>query len=163
MVVKAMQQKELKLMLGWREWVSLPELGIGRIKAKVDTGARSSALHTFRLQTFEENGIARVRFSIHPMQGKTSIERECVADLVDERNVTDSGGHTEMRPVISTTARLGKLSKVIEITLTNREDMKFRMLLGRTAMCGSVTVDPAASYLLGKPHAGHKIHGASST
>jgi len=143
-----------KLVLGWREWVTLPDLGINRIKAKVDTGARSSALHTFKLETFEENGIARVRFSIHPLQGNTRIGRDCVATLLDERNVTDSGGHTELRPVILTTVQLGSLSKQIEITLTNRENMKFRMLLGRTAMCGSVVVDPAGSYLLGKPGIG---------
>lgn len=151
-----------KLLLGWREWVSLPDLGIEHIKAKVDTGARSSALHTFRLRTFEANGIARVCFSIHPLQGMGGIGRDCVADLLDERKVTDSGGHTELRPVISTVVRLGDLSKTIEITLTSRENMKFRMLLGRTAMCGSVVVDPAASYLLGRPSAGSDPHGASS-
>jgi len=157
-----MENSPARVMLGWREWVALPELGIDHIKAKVDTGARSSALHTFRLQTFEENGIARVRFSIHPLQGNTGLKRECVADLVDERNVTDSGGHTELRPVISTTVRLGSLCKNIEITLANRETMKFRMLLGRTAMYGSVVVDPAASYLLGKPDAGQDVIGVLS-
>jgi len=161
-VVKGMENSQARVMLGWREWVALPELGIDHIKAKVDTGARSSALHTFRLQTFEENGIARVRFAIHPLQGNTGLERECVADLVDERNVTDSGGHTELRPVISTTVRLGSLCKNIEITLANRETMKFRMLLGRTAMYGSVVVDPAASYLLGKPDAGQDVIGVLS-
>jgi len=163
MVVNDMEKMQPKVVLGWREWVVLPELGIDPIKAKVDTGARSSALHTFRLQTFEENGIARVRFSIHPLQGNTVLEQECVADLVDERNVTDSGGHTELRPVISTTVRLGSLSKKIEITLANRETMKFRMLLGRTAMYGSAIVDPAASYLLGKPDAGQDAKGDVST
>ena len=139
------------VMLGWREWVSLPELGIESIKAKVDTGARSSALHTFELEPFSEDGIAKVRFSIHPYQHDLSVVRECVANLADERNVTDSGGHTELRPVISTPICLGGITKQIEITLTNRENMKFRMLLGRTAMHGDFSVDPAGSYLLGKP------------
>ncbi|MDT8375392.1 MAG: RimK/LysX family protein [Mariprofundaceae bacterium] len=143
--------KHEKILLGWREWLALPELGIEQIKAKVDTGARTSALHTFELETFSEGGIARVRFSIHPDQHDLSIVRECVAELVDERNVTDSGGHHELRPVILTPIYLGGITKNIEITLTNRESMKFRMLLGRTAMCGSFTVDPERSYLLGKP------------
>lgn len=139
------------VMLGWREWVSLPGLGIRSIKAKVDTGARSSALHTFKLETFSEEGIAKVRFNIHPYQHDLSVVRQCVSNLIDERNVTDSGGHTELRPVISTPVTLGGITKNIEITLTNRENMKFRMLLGRTAMCGDFSVDPAGSYLLGKP------------
>lgn len=138
-------------MLGWREWLTLPELGITHIKAKVDTGARSSALHTFELACFSEGGIAKVRFLIHPYQHDLSVVRECVADLVDERRVTDSGGHSEIRPVISTAISLGGITKNIEITLTNRENMKFRMLLGRTAMHGDFTVDPQGSYLLGEP------------
>lgn len=158
-----MQADQEKIILGWREWVALPDLGVTHIKAKVDTGARTSALHTFRLQAFEENGIARVRFAIHPLQGDTSMLQECVADLLDERNVTDSGGHTELRPVISTTLQVGGLRKKIEITLAHRENMKFRMLLGRTAMRGSVIVDPAASFLLGKPDAGSNHIGESST
>ncbi|MFC1567990.1 ATP-dependent zinc protease [Pseudomonadota bacterium] len=140
------------IMLGWREWVSLPELGIESIKAKVDTGARSSALHTFELELFSEDDVAKVRFSIHPYQHDLTIVRECVANLVDERNVTDSGGHTELRPVISTPVCMGGITKHIEMTLTNRENMKFRMLLGRTAMHGDFCVDPAGSYLLGKPN-----------
>jgi len=141
-------------MLGWREWLSLPELGIESIKAKVDTGARSSALHAFELDTFEENGVARVRFSIHPYQHDSDTVRTCVVDILDERSVTDSGGHQELRPVISTPVMIGDIRRDIEITLTNRETMKFRMLLGRTAMAGMFTVNPGQSYLLGEPTKG---------
>jgi len=151
-----------KTMLGWREWVSLPDLGIESIKAKVDTGARTSALHTFELETFSESGIAMVRFRIHPDQHDLTIIKECTATLLDKRNVTDSGGHTELRPVISTPIRLGNITKEIEMTLTNRENMKFRMLLGRTAMHGSFTVDPEASYLLGKPESAQLEKGTSA-
>lgn len=140
-----------KVLLGWREWVSLPELGIESIKAKVDTGARTSALHTFKLETFSEDGVAKVRFSIHPYQHDLSVVKECTATLVDERSVTDSGGHTELRPVILTSILIGGVSKKIETTLTNRENMKFRMLLGRTAMHGDFIVDPESSYLCNKP------------
>lgn len=140
-----------KITLGWREWLMLPGLGIESIKAKIDTGARSSALHTFELQTFEENGVASVRFLIHPYQHDLSIVKECTVALADERNVTDSGGHTELRPVIVTPVALGGITKDVEITLTNRENMKFRMLLGRTAMHGAFVVDPEKSYLLGEP------------
>ncbi|HKI60301.1 MAG TPA: ATP-dependent zinc protease [Mariprofundaceae bacterium] len=148
------------VMLGWREWVSLPELGIESIKAKVDTGARTSALHTYFLDTFTEDGVAKVRFSIHPYQHDLSVVRECVANLADERKVTDSGGHAELRPVISTPICLGGITKHIEMTLTNRENMKFRMLLGRTAMYGDFSVDPAGSYLLGKPNNEQNVKGS---
>jgi len=150
-----------KVMLGWREWVKMPELGIEAIKAKVDTGARSSALHTFELKTFCEDGIARVRFCIHPFQHDLSVVKTCTATLLDERNVSDSGGHTELRPVILTPIVLGGVSKTIEVTLTNRESMKFRMLLGRTAMAGDFTVDPQKSYLLGAPATDRPIKGTS--
>jgi len=96
-----------KTVLGWREWVSLPDLGIDAVKAKVDTGARSSALHTFKLETFSEDGVAKVRFWIHPDQHDLSVVKACSATLLDERNVTDSGGHSELRPVILTPVKLG--------------------------------------------------------
>jgi len=167
MVVTSVNDSLEKLMVGWREWVALPGLGIGCIKAKVDTGARSSALHTFELHAFEENGVAKVRFSIHPFQRNSTKIIHCVADLLDERYVTDSGGHREIRPVIRTPICMGDAVRDIEISLTNRESMKFRMLLGRTAICGSVIVDPSASYLLGKPgigeaDTGQNIHGEPS-
>lgn len=139
-----------RIIVGWREWLSLPQLGIDHIKAKIDTGARTSALHTFHLETFQERGVRRVRFGIHPLQKQDKPELYCEADVVDERVVSDSGGHKEKRLVIVTPIVLGGQEWPIEITLTNRENMLFRMLLGRTAMKGRLTVDPDASFLCSK-------------
>ncbi len=138
------------LTIGWREWVALPELGIAQLEAKVDTGARTSALHAFEVRPFIEHGRERVEFKLHPRQRDYDTVIVCIADVIDERRVTDSGGHSELRWVIRTTLTMGAESWPIEISLTDRDDMRFRMLLGRTAMQGRAQVNPARSYLLGK-------------
>lgn len=137
-------------LLGWREWLTMPHLNLPPIKCKVDTGARTSALHAYYVEPFDEDGAHKVRFGVHPMQGSTDTCIECVADIVDRRPVTDSGGHREERVVIRTPIRLGDQEWPIEITLTSRDNMRFRMLLGRTAINSRFAVDPAASYLQGK-------------
>ena len=145
------QETGLKKVLGWREWALLPELGLPPIKAKVDTGARSSCLHAFETQMFTQDGQPWVRFGIHPHQEDRDTECFCEAPIADERPVTDSGGHTESRLVIVSRVVLGHWSDDIEITLSNRDTMRFRMLLGRTALVkGGFTVDPATSYLMGR-------------
>jgi hypothetical protein len=138
------------LTLGWREWVSLPELGLQRIKAKVDSGARTSSLHAFELRDFEESGIHRVEFKMHPNHRDDQTVIVCVADIVDERSVRDSGGHKEQRWVIETPLTIGAMTWNVEINLTSRDDMRFRMLLGRTALRGRALIDPARSYVHGK-------------
>lgn len=144
------KQKQL-MTLGWREWVSLPDLGLQHIKAKVDTGARTSAIHAFALRTYEEAGHERVEFRMHPNQKDTDTVVVCDARVVDKRVVTDSGGHKEERLVIETTLQIGGHSWPIEATLTARDDMLFRMLVGRTAMKNRAVVNPGRSYVVGKP------------
>lgn len=141
-------------VLGWREWLALPTLGISRIKAKVDTGARTSTLHAFKLETFERSGQPWVRFHIHPEQGDSSPVHIGEAAIVDQRSVRDSGGHQELRYIIETDIQIGARLHRIEMTLTDRENMRFRMLLGRTAIRGHYLVDSAASYLSSPPPQG---------
>jgi hypothetical protein len=137
-------------ILGWREWIALPDLGIDQIKAKIDTGARTSALHAFDVQLVEVSGEKIVKFSIHPRQRDLDTVIECQAPLLDEREVRDSGGHSELRYVIKTRIIIGTEEHIAEVTLTNRDSMGFRMLLGRTTMDGIYLVDPGKSYLMGK-------------
>ena len=138
------------LTIGWREWVGLPELGITSIKAKIDSGARTSALHAYEIRPFVEDDVQRVEFKIHPRQYNKESVLVCVANVLDERTVTDSGGHKERRYVISTLCSIGEHSWPIEITLTARDDMRFRMLLGRTAIKGRALIDSSKSYMVGK-------------
>lgn len=146
-----------KLIVGWREWLSLPSLNIAAIKAKIDTGARTSSLHAFSVEPYLARGAPMVSVKVHPYQNNTDDAISFEAEVIDRRWVSDSGGHKEKRYVILATMTLGHISWESELTLTNRDTMKFRMLLGRTAMDGRLLVDPAASYLVGRrPKRTHK-------
>lgn len=138
------------LVLGWREWVELPALGVPRLKAKVDTGARTSALHAFRIRTFERDGVEMVEFKVHPEQRRRHPEITCTAPIHDRRSVASSNGQSEDRIVIRTRIEIADRSWPIEVTLSNRDQMGFRMLLGREALRGRATVDPGRSYRAGK-------------
>lgn len=138
-------------LLGWREWVTLPELNLHHIKAKIDTGARSSALHAFALDPYRKGGQRWVMFAIHPEQKHNDIVIECHAPIKDRRFVSDSGGHKQRRYVIESSLIIGQSLINAEITLTNRDNMQFRMLLGRTAMNGHFIINPNVSYAQGNP------------
>jgi hypothetical protein len=133
--------------VGWREWIALPDLGVARIKAKVDTGARSSAIHAYNMRIYDRGGRPYVRFDIHPLQRATDHAVVARAEIVAIRNIRSSSGQIELRPVIRTTAALGEQTWTIELTLTNRDEMGFRMLLGRQAVRGRFLVDGGRSYL----------------
>lgn len=145
------KQRRSPKTIGWREWVSLPDLGVKEIKAKVDTGADNSSLHAFDLERYDEDGRQMVRFEIHPHQRKRKPSISCVAEVVGERMVKNPGGRAERRPVIRT--RLVVAGKEIEalINLTTRDEMTFRMLLGRRTLRGNFVVDPGHSYLGPRP------------
>lgn len=134
-------------IIGWREWIALPTLGVQAIKAKIDTGARSSALHAFAVERFERAGRAMVRFHAHPIQRNDDYIVTAEATLLEERMVRNSGGQEELRPVIETLVQVGGVVWAIELTLTNRDEMGFRMLLGRQAVRRRYLVDPGRSYL----------------
>lgn len=139
----------LPVVLGWREWVDLPGLGLDGIRAKVDSGARTSALHVDAQWRFFEAGQPWVGFRVTPgANGTGAVEGAAV--LADERDVTDSGGHRTRRAFIRTSLRLGGIEREIDINLTDRRRMLFPMLLGRTAMARAFTVDPARSFLHGR-------------
>ena len=150
-----------KIVIGWREWFSFPALGLKKIKGKIDTGARTSALHAFEVEPYRDKDVEMVRFLMHPKQNDTDYIKECHAQVHDERWVTDSGGHRELRYVIQTDIQLGHRVWPIEMTLTNRDTMKFRMLLGRTAMT-DILVDPGASYLQKKSKSGKETNNRES-
>jgi hypothetical protein len=145
-------------MIGWREWVALPALGVPAIKAKIDTGARSSALHAFDVEQFEQDGRAMVRFQAHPIQRNDDYIVTAEAALLEERLVRNSGGQAEMRPVIETLVQVGQAVWAIELTLTNRDEMGFRLLLGRQAVRRRYLIDPGRSFLQHLPDQHRLIH-----
>ena len=140
-----------KAVIGWREWVGLPDLGIKTIKAKVDTGARSSSLHAYGIQEFSRDGKQWVHFKVHPVQRKNDEVLEVEAAVLAFRSIRSSSGKAAMRPVILTNVELLGMTWAVELTLANRDAMGFRMLLGREAFRGRFLVDSAKSYYGGKP------------
>jgi len=136
--------------VGWREWAALPDLDIPAVKVKIDTGARTSALHALNIERIKVKGCDMVRFDVQPLQRNNALVIQTEAPLVDIRTVSDSGGHTENRYVISSVLQMGPINQKIDITLTERNSMLFRMLIGRTALAENVLVDPAASFLCGR-------------
>lgn len=145
------RKKDEQLVIGWREWVGLPDLGIKRVKAKVDTGARSSALHAYDIQEFDRDGEKWVRFKVHPLQRNSRICKETEAKILEHRVIRSSNGTSEKRPVVISTVAVLGVNWPVELTLTNRDAMGFRMLLGRQAIRGHFLVDSSKSYYSGKP------------
>jgi hypothetical protein len=138
-------------VIGWREWVSMPDLEIDEIKAKIDTGALSSALHAVNVETFRSRGRDMVRFDVHPYQRDAAGTVPAEAELVDERNIRSSTGHVELRPVVLIAVRIRGRQWTTEFTLTSRYEMGFRVLLGRRALRGRFLVDTRRSFVAGRP------------
>jgi hypothetical protein len=145
-----MPRKSHLPVIGWREWITLPELGIEGMKAKIDTGARSSSLHAYDIRPFERKGKPWVRFKVHPLQKDHRLTVEAEARVVEKRKVKASSGHETLRWVVETDVVLGEMRWTIELTLTRRDAMGFRMLLGRQAVRRRFLVDSGRSFLFGK-------------
>jgi hypothetical protein len=137
--------------IGWREWVGLPDFGIDAIKVKVDTGARSSSIHASNVREFVRNGEKWVRFKVHPIQRNKNVTVTIEAKIIEYRSVRSSSGKATMRPVISTNLTLLGITWPVELTLASRDNMGFRMLLGREAFRRRFLVDAGKSYFGGKP------------
>lgn len=144
--------KKSKFVVGWREWAQLPELGISHIKVKIDTGAKTSSLHAFQLSTVKHSGQDYVKFDIHPIQDNDAMVYTCISPIVDYRWITSSSGHRQRRFIIETHLKIGEYSTLVQLSLANRDEMGFRMLIGRAALKKEILVDPAHSFLLS-----HKI------
>ncbi|MBU6140260.1 MAG: ATP-dependent zinc protease [Proteobacteria bacterium] len=145
-----MRKGNIKQLVGWKEWFELPCLGLPAIKGKIDTGAKTSSLHAFNIESFYLEDVEYVRFDIHPLQKNKRLAQHCVARVVDHRMVSDSGGKKEKRIVIKSDLRIGKHKVRIELTLANRDSMAFRMLLGREAVKqGKMLVDVSKAFVQG--------------
>lgn len=138
------------VVIGWREWVGLPELKVRHVKAKIDTGARSSSLHAFDMETYFENDVERVRFSIHPVQRRDDLHIEADVPILERRHVRSSNGNVSERIVIRTALEILRRRVMVDLTLANRDSMGFRMLVGREAIRNRFLVDSAASFLAGR-------------
>ena len=141
---------EKLLLIGWREWCALPELNIPAIKAKIDTGARTSALHAFNIQLKTKKSKQIVAFSVFPLQGNTQVVVNCESPLVEERLIMSSNGHREHRYIILTTIKINNQMRAIELSLSNRDPLKFRMLLGREALKDLAAIDVSRSFCQGR-------------
>ena len=143
--------KKIKKIIGWKEWFSLDCIALPAIKGKIDTGAKTSALHAFNIETFYIEDVEYVRFDIHPLQKNKRLVRSCISRVIDRRMVSDSSGKKEKRIVIKSDLKIGDKKIRIELTLTNRDNMSFRMLLGREAiMQAKMIVDISKSFVQGK-------------
>ena len=138
------------ITIGWREWIGMPELGIAGLKVKVDTGARTSSLHAYDVEIFRRGSKDLVRFTLHPIQRDTKVTVHCESLLLEQRTVRSSNGARELRPVIQTPIEVAGHCWPIEITLTSRDAMGFRMLLGREAIRRRCLVDSGRSYLVNR-------------
>lgn len=145
---KVRNQASSNIIIGWREYASLPELDIERVKVKIDTGARSSALHAFNIQERSQNGKQIISFQVHPQQRDSHTTITTEAELLEYRQIRNSGGKAQLRPVIKTNIQVGAEIWTIELSLTNRDVMGFRMLLGRQGVRNKFLVDPGRSFLL---------------
>jgi len=142
----------MSLTVGWKEWVALPELGIDKLKCKVDTGAKNSALHAFEVDEFKRGQETWIRFKLHMSLKDASKVKVCEAKVVDKRIVSDSGGNRTERYFIETEIQVGLTKVRAQLSLTSRDTMAFRMLLGRTALRrAGFVVDSSQAYLQGKP------------
>ena len=135
------------MLAGWREYIALPALGIGPLIAKLDTGARSAALHAENIEIYQKDGHARIRFDV-PLDSHSKNVKSCDLLLSDERRVKNTGGGSELRQVVETELQLGEVSWQAQITLTNRTDMGVPMLLGRSTIRGRFLVHPGRSFVL---------------
>lgn len=146
--------KNEKFIVGRAEWLSLSNLSIPLIKARVDSGAKTSSLHAFNIHTLNRSGETWVEFDIHPIQRNRKFSVHCEAKVVDRRTIKSSNGESEKRYVIRTPMRIGEYEYAIEVTLTNRDNMGHRMLLGREAMNGKILIDPSLEFIHGDYNAG---------
>jgi len=144
------KKKPAPELIGWREWAGLPDLGALRIKAKIDTGAKTSAIHAFRVRTVKRDGVEYAEFFLHPEQKRKIPEIFCTAPVIGKRAIRSSNGRVEKRLIIRTRLRIGEREFPIDLSLANRDAMGFRLLLGRDAFRKKFIINPGASFVLGK-------------